>query len=522
MEEAVEICKLRLFLKLVAQVDPDPNKENLGMEPLPDIDFNIRAGNTLVGYATADEVRKVFKEDTQGQAKLQFGEVLSGYQRFEERVELADRAFKQFRRMQTDPDMDAKDFTNAKQTLREKLKILDDELNRHLAREYGVKADKKADYDKWLKSHQPFHWFVEFYGIMLNGGFDVIIGNPPYVEYRKVRDAYLLPRERYTSETAGNLYAFCMERSGMLLRSSGWFGMIVPAGILGLEETLPMREVIFRRFNNNWFSTYSIRPSKLFDGVDQRLCICLENHKDKELSNIQSTRYQHWNAEERDELFPKIEYKPSFVHDRLTRVLQIGSREGTGILQKMELKTSKTSEHYQSRSKNGFLIHYHRSPRYWIRAMDFDQYFKSPTRTKSVHHFRDIYFNDMRTGKFVSALLNSSLFFFWFVSVGNGRNITATDVKKIPVGDVRDEILAVMANLSDSLMRDYKKNSFIRERKDCEFQEFRPSLSKPIIDQIDQVLAKHYGFSDEELDSIINYDIKYRMGRVVGSGEEEN
>ena len=38
-------------------------------------------------------------------------------------------------------------------------------------------------------------------------------------------------------------------------------------------------------------------------------------------------------------------------------------------------------------------------------------------------------------------------------------------------------------------------------------------MSKPIIDEIDTVLAEHYGFTDEELDFIINYDIKYRMGR---------
>ena len=37
-------------------------------------------------------------------------------------------------------------------------------------------------------------------------------------------------------------------------------------------------------------------------------------------------------------------------------------------------------------------------------------------------------------------------------------------------------------------------------------------LAKPIIDEIDKVLAKHYGFTEEELDFIINYDIKYRMG----------
>ncbi|MDO8745210.1 MAG: hypothetical protein Q7J76_08910 [Candidatus Brocadiaceae bacterium] len=39
--------------------------------------------------------------------------------------------------------------------------------------------------------------------------------------------------------------------------------------------------------------------------------------------------------------------------------------------------------------------------------------------------------------------------------------------------------------------------------------------SKPIIDEIDKVLAPHYGFTDEGLDFIINYDIKYRMGKEL-------
>jgi len=42
---------------------------------------------------------------------------------------------------------------------------------------------------------------------------------------------------------------------------------------------------------------------------------------------------------------------------------------------------------------------------------------------------------------------------------------------------------------------------------------------KPIIDEIDTVLAEHYGFTAEELDFILNYDLKYRLGR--GAGEEE-
>ena len=62
-------------------------------------------------------------------------------------------------------------------------------------------AATQLEYEDWLKSHQPFHWLAEFYQIIKgNGGFDVIIGNPPYVEYSKkdkttgkaVRDIYQL------------------------------------------------------------------------------------------------------------------------------------------------------------------------------------------------------------------------------------------------------------------------------------------------------------------------------------------
>ena len=52
-----------------------------------------------------------------------------------------------------------------------------------------------------------------------------------------------------------------------------------------------------------------------------------------------------------------------------------------------------------------------------------------------------------------------------------------------------------------------------------EYDEFYMKLSKPIIDEIDKVLAKHYGFTDEELDFIINYDIKYRMGDELNAND---
>ena len=51
------------------------------------------------------------------------------------------------------------------------------------------------------------------------------------------------------------------------------------------------------------------------------------------------------------------------------------------------------------------------------------------------------------------------------------------------------------------------------------FNGCRPFSPGEIIDETDKVLAAHYGFTEEELDFIINYDIKYRMGEELGNDE---
>jgi methylase of polypeptide subunit release factors len=92
-----------------------------------------------------------------------------------------------------------------KQELRKRLNALDNELSQYLAEDYGVESAKTHAYSKWLVSHQPFHWFIEFYGIVNGGGFDVIIGNPPYVEYKDVKATYAV--RDFESVPCGDLYA---------------------------------------------------------------------------------------------------------------------------------------------------------------------------------------------------------------------------------------------------------------------------------------------------------------------------
>ena len=154
MEEAVEICKLRLFLKLVAQVD-DVNS----IEPLPDIDFNIRAGNTLVGYASLDEVE-------QAATRSLFSLNLP------QKIKEADIALRAFRDLQTQTRHQRGVLAKAKADAKVQLAEIEKALNESLSAEYGARS-----LAKFVESHKPFHWYVEFNQIMQDGGFDVIVGN---------------------------------------------------------------------------------------------------------------------------------------------------------------------------------------------------------------------------------------------------------------------------------------------------------------------------------------------------------
>jgi hypothetical protein len=85
--------------------------------------------------------------------------------------------------------------------------------------------------------------------------------------------------------------------------------------------------------------------------------------------------------------------------------------------------------------------------------------------------------------------------------------------------EVKKSLQRLYEQLMARVREESREKTISTKQGAIRYQEFYPKTAKPVIDEIDRVLAKHYGFTDEELDFIINYDIKYRMGR--GAGEEE-
>ena len=120
--------------------------------------------------------------------------------------------------------------------------------------------------------------------------------------------------------------------------------------------------------------------------------------------------------------------------------------------------------------------------------------------------------------KVFTAILNSNLF-WWYYSV----NYDLFNFKDYMVFgfqfsyDVDTKDLETIASLSDKMEDNLRINALyytINSKTNGATQTvtYRKQQSKEVMDEIDKVLAKHYGFTEEELDFIINYDIKYRMG----------
>ena len=108
--------------------------------------------------------------------------------------------------------------------------------------------------------------------------------------------------------------------------------------------------------------------------------------------------------------------------------------------------------------------------------------------------------------------------FFWYYSIySDGHNFTKTVIHDFPFDYPSSGNILALQKLSDELMDDLKKNAQRRNATyattgEIEYEEYFAYKSKSIIDKIDNVLARHYGFTDEELDFVLNYDLKYRLG----------
>ena len=511
MPEASEICKLRLFLKLAAQVSPDDKAHNYGIEPLPDIDFNIRAGNTLVGFASAREV------EIAAQTQINFGATWPDIQ---SEMESYGAALDNFRVAQLSGDAVT---SHAKAKLNAQHDQLVEKLDKFNAGQYQqAPLSQPEKYAQWKASHQPFHWCAEFYSVMCNGGFDVIIGNPPYVEYSKVRGDYTI--QGYETQSCGNLYAFVMERALKVVKNGGQFGVIVPLASVSTDRMESLQTLMSQSRRNNYvFLESTTNPSIFFVGVKVQLAIVLLEKslakKQKPHHNF-STPYIRAFSDERDNVFQKIAFFNA--QSPVGRVPKLSNAIELSILEKIAAKNTKLGT-YLSRTSTKDKIYVRRLGNFFFKlAFTKPPLYEINGEARLSSTVDTFYLNGFPALSF-TGLINSTLMYWWWVTFSNAMDFKPKDMTNLCLDytnmsdEVKQKLEDASLRLSNSLDATQVIGSEDRRNGDqIRVARYFPQSSKPIIDEIDRVLAGHYGFTDEELDFIINYDIKYRMGRESG------
>lgn len=493
MVEATEIAKLRLFLKMVAVVDVDPRKDNLGLDPLPDIDFNIKCGNTLVGYATKAELDK----------DLRFGDMFAIKEfkkEIESKMQVVASAYKLFRDEQLKPYDDNASIKAFKDKLRKRLAELNDLLNKHM----HSKIARGTNYAKWEASHQPFHWLAEFYQIIQgNGGFDVIIGNPPYVTFTDNSLPYKV--NTYSTYSTKNLFSLIGERCTIIANGKSSIGYIIPLSGMSIAGFEKFQKVIYTN-RNSWNSYYSgdRNPSELFTGVKIRAGIYISRPSLSPIKYV--SRYIKYYSNERDILFSKIRYIDCY---ECTSAPKLDGRLGKSIMLKMNNHSKSLASEFNAETS----IYYHAAPIHWSKAL-----YNLKPLTDNHLNVADSYKN--RTISFAYKdlafdMLNSTLFFYFWIVMSDCYNLTQKYFSLLKVPSINDntEFKEMAKQLDKDIINNMQIAEYTYKNKGVvRFAQFFPKQSKRIIDKIDSLFAKHYNFTDEELDFIINYDIKYRMG----------
>ena len=167
---AVEICKLRLWLSMVADIEDEPNE----VEPLPNIDFNIRQGNSLIGFT---ELQEVAREDAGDASLSNWGVGTAVKDLYEDVIREQDR------HRAADS---AREAQNARKMAERKIDSHSEELNEKIRDQFNELVDEDVSLGE-LEEFSPFHWVLEFATVYREGGFDVIIGNPPWDELKPYR-----------------------------------------------------------------------------------------------------------------------------------------------------------------------------------------------------------------------------------------------------------------------------------------------------------------------------------------------
>lgn len=327
---ATQISRLRFFISLIVDQKVDPTKPNFGVRPLPNLENRFVTANSLIGL---DEQQAYLSTDEM------------------------DNLLKQLQKVRH--DLFKAKTPKHKFELRQQDKEIREKLEQELISVGFGKENARllSTWDPYDKNRSAEFFDAEWmFGI--KDGFDVVIGNPPYVNVANIRpDSYRKQLQEifYSARNKADLYSFFIENGFKLLKQSGIQSYIVPHTWKATDSFKNLREIIFTKHR-----MIKIVNQKMgvFDAVVNPMIILLSNLYCKDYSievydGIGNFKYLLPVKEIKDDINFSIDSESSLVEKDLFKKIEKVELKLSDIIQfSRGIKTSDDKRFIHNEAKN--------------------------------------------------------------------------------------------------------------------------------------------------------------------------
>ena len=362
----------------------------------------------------------------------------------------------------------------------------------------------------------PFHWVAEFPEVSKRNGlrrtvdFDIIVGNPPYGDILRESEKGLV--DFYRMGDINEVSAQFVERQLEILSDDGFFGNVTTLRLVHQSSIGELHDILRETLDLTRIACFGLRGrTGVFDGVLIRVSIITGQKATDRDGEIHTSDLLVFNDENRQQRFNNIEYNPTeglVLTDRIggedaNRAIlpKIGPDVKLNLLKKLKRRSGKTFSDLFSKDPDDVGSDEHavwrvRGGGYWITPMLEELY--------SAQDVDPMYFETELERKTVFLIMNSSVFFVYWMTYGNQYLLNWIHVNGFPypdgevVGENSEEIIA-MADAFWERMQDV----FVKRKSNR--GDFQMSPLRPVINELDEFVGELYGLSDEEVEYVQNY-----------------
>ncbi len=339
--------------------------------------------------------------------------------------------------------------------------------------------------------------------------FDVVLGNPPYLEMRQVD---YVP-EGFRCQDSGAIHALFVERGLEYLQPDGWMSMIVPLSLVSTQR-MKCVQTLLEDGRDVWYANFSWRPGRLFPAVNRAVTLFIVSASGQ--PRTWTTGYVKWRSKDRPELMRRLAYVEAPRARSSFWVPKLSDECEWPLLEKLLRLPASVEDFLGSADRMDCRVYYRTDGGlYWKVFTDFAPSFSCEGR--SGHSTRETWLT-VREPALVApliAVLSSDLFWWWYTITSNCRHLNPIDLHRfpLPASVLTDPELA---RLGRSYLRDIVCYSapHVRCQKQTgrtETQTFKIHKSRGLILAIGEALARHYNLSDADRAFLANYDIDFRM-----------